>query len=189
MATRRNTVSIDLDALPQHHILKLSSLAASARARLGGKDAAAEKGEPSLYSSPVFQGYSLWLMPSGESLTYLKEVIASLASDAGTESFIPHLTVLAAIKDKPVEWLLEKLSDYERRLSHNFDDIYVPILDLHGLGGRDLFFQSIYAHPVMTKSIQMVNKLACEVFEREVSCAKVYIVSTISFFNDRCSSR
>jgi hypothetical protein len=55
----------------------------------------------------------------------------------------------------------------EKRLSHNFDDIFTPHLALNGLGARDLFFQCVYAHPVLTKSITGVNKVACEVFERE----------------------
>ena len=39
-------------------------------------------------------------------------------------------------------------------------------MDLHGLGARDLFFQCVYAHPVVTESIAAVNRLACDVFER-----------------------
>ena len=46
------------------------------------------------------------------------------------------------------------------------DDIFVPELRLNGLGARDLFFQCIYAHPVLTPSITGINKVACEVFER-----------------------
>jgi hypothetical protein len=55
----------------------------------------------------------------------------------------------------------------EKRLAHNFDDIFTPHLALHGLGARDLFFQCVYAHPVLTKSITGLNKVACEVFERD----------------------
>ena len=94
MATRRNTISLNLDALPALQIVKLQKIAAEARLRSSSKSKRGSgesgKGEevdvdddgaidgPSLYSSPVFQGYSLWLSPSGASLDFLKDVVKDL---------------------------------------------------------------------------------------------------------------
>ena len=69
--------------------------------------------------------------------------------------------------DLDEEELLAKMDLYEKRLAHNFDDIFVPQLHLHGLGAQNLFFQAVYIHPQITKSISAVNKLAVDVFERE----------------------
>ena len=149
MATRRNTVLINPVTLPTHAAKHV------------------EEGA-SLYSSPVFHGYSLWLLPSaGTDLEYMKSVIAHTAEELETEAFLPHLSVLAGMTDRSEEWLFEKMDMLEKRLSHNFDDIFTPHLALHGLGARDLFFQCVYAHPVLTKSITGLNKVACEVFERD----------------------
>eukprot|EP00518_Triparma_eleuthera_P002516 CAMPEP_0182466222 /NCGR_PEP_ID=MMETSP1319-20130603/11648_1 /TAXON_ID=172717 /ORGANISM="Bolidomonas pacifica, Strain RCC208" /LENGTH=256 /DNA_ID=CAMNT_0024666181 /DNA_START=51 /DNA_END=818 /DNA_ORIENTATION=+ len=148
MATRRNTTLLNPSDLP-------------------------EKAKPhvtegaSLYSSPVFHGYSMWLLPSaGSDTEFLSSIIEHTADDLNTDAFLPHLSVLAGINDRDEAWLLKRMEMLEQRLKHNFDDIFVPELRLNGLGARDLFFQCIYAHPVLTPSITGINKVACEVFER-----------------------
>ncbi|GMH88451.1 hypothetical protein TrST_g3926 [Triparma strigata] len=148
MATRRNTVQLEASKLPSHVKPHVSEGA-------------------SLYSSPVFHGYSMWLLPSqGEDCDFLASVIKHTADELSTDAFLPHLSVLAGINDRDEEWLLKRMEMLEQRLKHNFDDIFVPEMRLHGLGARDLFFQCVYAHPVLTKSITGINKVACEVFER-----------------------
>ena len=59
------------------------------------------------------------------------------------------------------------MQQFEVRMRHNFDDIFAPRLTLIGLGARDLFFQSIYAHPLITPSLLSLNKIACEIFEQK----------------------
>ena len=171
MATRRNTVVLDV-----------ASIATKWKSHL--------KEGATLYSSPVFHGYSLWLVPSDSSsypaLTYLKDVISHTAEDLDTSSFSPHLSVLAGMTDQTEEWLVDKMEQLESRLKHNFDDIFVPTLSLHGLGARDLFFQCVYAHPVITKSIIEVNKIACEVFE--VSAPVVVVVCRCCCLHEKCSA-
>jgi hypothetical protein len=155
MATRRNTVQLELATLPSttpEHLLFTPE----------GEE------PPSLYSSPVFHGYSLWLCPSaGEDDTFLKSVIAEQAAEIGTDAFPPHLTVVAAMHDLKLPELLKRMEMFEKRLGHNFDDIFVPTMHLHAFGARDLFFQCVYAHPVITKSISAINTLAVDVFDRE----------------------
>jgi hypothetical protein len=155
MASPHNTIELDTrnlpDCTPAHFLV-------------------APEGEkpPSLYSSPVFHGYSLWLCPSaGVDETFLSEVIADTASSLNTDSFPPHLTVVAAMNDFTEEELLAKMVMYEKRLSHNFDDIFVPQMNLRAMGSGELFFQSVYVHPKMTTSIAAVNRVACEIFNRE----------------------
>ncbi|GMI19341.1 hypothetical protein TeGR_g5790 [Tetraparma gracilis] len=162
MATRRNTAIL---APAPHRLSKQASAVLDLAA--AAAEAAAEAAPPSLYSSPVFHGYSLWLCPAGEDLAALSSLIQGTARRCGTAGFVPHLTVLAGMNDAPLGELLEKMDAFERRMKHNFDDLYVPEMDISGLGGRDLFFQSVYAVPAMTPTLATVNRTAVSVFGRE----------------------
>ena len=80
----------------------------------------------SLYSSPVFHGYSMWLLPSaGEDTEFLSSVIKHTADDLNTDAFLPHLSVLAGINDRDEEWLLKRMEMLEQRLKHNFGELSI----------------------------------------------------------------
>ncbi|GMI61770.1 hypothetical protein ScalyP_jg10182 [Parmales sp. scaly parma] len=55
---------------------------------------------------------------------------------------------------------------FEKRLHHNFDNIFVPCLALKDIDCKPLFFQSVFCHPDVSPSIIAINKLACDVFDR-----------------------
>jgi len=121
----------------------------------------------SLYSLPTFHGYSLWLCPSnGDDDKILSKVISDAATSLDTDPFPPHLSVIAAIHNIDQEQLLHLMDMFEKRLHHNFDNIFVPCLALKDIDCKPLFFQSVFCHPDVSPSIIAINKLACDVFDR-----------------------
>ena len=87
MATRRNTVLIDPNPIPDYKLPDDLKTAASPAPQ-------------SLYASPIFHGHSLWLCPSaGDDAAFLENVIKETADSLKTEAFLPHLSVVAGIND------------------------------------------------------------------------------------------
>jgi hypothetical protein len=87
MATRRNTAIL---APAPHRLSKQASAVLDLAA--AAAEAAAEAAPPSLYSSPVFHGYSLWLCPAGEDLAALSSLIQARFSTPARAARLESLT-------------------------------------------------------------------------------------------------
>lgn len=81
--------------------------------------------------------HSIWLMPCAEDLALFDDVVGRLAARFGTESFIPHLT------------LVEDMPRSAEDLAGVLDGAFAgePRLEaaIEGIGGGPSFFRSLYA--------------------------------------------
>ncbi len=82
------------------------------------------------------KGFSLWLMPAGEVVRKLEDIIGNLAGRYGSPKFPPHITLLGA-----VECNMEKALEVSGGLSKRIGRI---ALELDGIGMTDSYFRSLF---------------------------------------------
>jgi 2'-5' RNA ligase len=84
------------------------------------------------------KGTSLWLMPDGVVGARLAETVARLASRFGTESFAPHVTLLAALPGAE--------SDVVDRSAGLASTLAPFRVHLGGVDGREEHFRCLFVH-------------------------------------------
>lgn len=124
------------------------------------------------YKSSSFIGHSLWLVPSGESKQQLQDLIDEVASELGTRSFLPHVTLVAALMG-PIEEILATTKSLASQLDpYDFywwsDDDDTAIHD-HPIGYRDAFFQCVFARLQKSETVMAANTLAKNAFPERLS--------------------
>mmetsp|Transcript_12352 Transcript_12352/g.18984 ORF Transcript_12352/g.18984 Transcript_12352/m.18984 type:complete len:193 (-) Transcript_12352:242-820(-) len=114
------------------------------------------------YKSSSFIGHSLWLCPSeGPSKDAYSAIIADTASKLDTFSYLPHVTLVAAI--------MTDVDDVVRRTKELAQDLAPYELELDTLGGRDAYFQCVYARLKQTPTVMQANAKARQVFPERQS--------------------
>lgn len=124
------------------------------------------------YKSSSFIGHSLWMVPTGDSLTQMQALVNEIGNKVGTRSFLPHITLVAALMGPIDEILattkllasqLEPYSFYWRRDNETSGDDEMPI------GFKDAYFQCVFAQLQLSKDVMEANALARRCFPERSS--------------------
>lgn len=83
--------------------------------------------------------YSLWAVPSNESLTILQDLVDHLARENDAPAFIPHLTVVANIFASPQERM-----EIEKKIKELTSNIESFTASLTAFDFKDEEFRSLY---------------------------------------------
>ncbi len=102
------------------------------------------------------RGFSLWLMPDGESLGRLTTVVGRLAARLGTPAFAPHVTLLAGLAGEEADLVAraEALATRLARLG----------VELAEVEGRDEYFRCLYVRAEPAASLRARHGRAAAAF-------------------------
>lgn len=103
-------------------------------------------------------GFSLWLMPEGESYESLTALVSGLAIRLGTPVFVPHVTLLAGLPGEEAD-LLPRAEALAARLPR----LRVPLREI---AGRDEYFRNLYVRADPAMSLRAAHGRAAEAFGR-----------------------
>ena len=114
------------------------------------------------YKSSSFVGHSLWMCPKrGAAREAYSAIIAETSSRLGTFRFLPHITLVAAMKTgaedvvERTRVLAEKLAPYE--------------FEFDAISQRDAYFQCVFAKMKASEEVVGANRLARTVFSERSS--------------------
>jgi len=102
------------------------------------------------------EGYSIWLMPSGEIYDKLAEIISQLSKKYSTPNFEPHLTLLGNLIG-PEEDLISKTSKIAKQLKP-FE------IKLKRADYLDEYFKCLFIRAGKTKEVVEANNITREIF-------------------------
>jgi hypothetical protein len=108
---------------------------------------------------PRGRGFSLWLMPEGETRGRLEALIGRLAARFGTPTFPPHVTLLPGIEGRSEEDVL----DATRVLSATMRPFPVR---LQALESRDEPFRCLFARAAADEGLLCAHREAARAFGR-----------------------
>ncbi len=103
------------------------------------------------------RGFSLWLVPGGDSLERLTALIAGLAARLGTPSFLPHITLIPGLVGDEAA-LADRTEASAGRLS-------APRVQLGPLEATDEYFRCLYLKAEPAAALRALHLRAAEAFE------------------------
>ncbi len=104
-------------------------------------------------------GYSLWLMPSGDAYNKLKELAFQLSEKNSSPNFEPHVTLLGDIFLSEEE-ILDKTSKLATL-------IQPFVVSLNKVDYLDEYFRCLFIRAQETKDLAEANVKAREIFNRQ----------------------
>lgn len=105
------------------------------------------------------EGYSILLMPEGETFKRYAKVIGDLSQRHGTPNFEPHVTLLGGIPST-----LSK-DQVEVRVQQVASSLLPFDIILSGYGMEDFYFRALFLFAIRTPSLTTANKRAQEIFQ------------------------
>jgi len=109
------------------------------------------------YKSSRFVGYSLWMVPSGATLNVYDDIVGATALELDTFHFLPHITLVAALTQRPVEEIVER--------TRHLASLLTPYeFELDDLSQKDAYFQCVFATMKKTQQVIHANQVARQVF-------------------------
>ena len=103
------------------------------------------------------KGYSLWLMPTGETYDRLSGLIGRLAREYGAPLFEPHVTLIGEVVQSEQDVLrkVEQLASGQKPFT----------IKLNKVDYQDFYFRTLFARADKTNPLQALHDRAKEVFE------------------------
>jgi len=102
--------------------------------------------------------YSLWIVPKGKSLDVLQSLVSSLAIEYGSNSFTPHITLVAGLSASEAEY---------SGMTHRIQQLTVKLSNftvaLYGYGFMDEEHRCLYLH-ASGSELSAVYQTASELF-------------------------
>ena len=108
---------------------------------------------------PKVKGYSLWLMPEGETYRSFQALIARLAKQHDSPAFEPHMTLIGQVTG-PEEEVTAKTAE----LAKSIDPYEIR---LNSVGRLDEYFRCLFIHAKESKAVIAANLKARQIFGRE----------------------
>lgn len=108
----------------------------------------------------VSKGYTLWLIPKGESYDKFAGLIKKLANEYGGPIFVPHVTLLGDIK------LTE--SEMIKRTSQLVKSQKAYSISLGKIAYEDYFFRTLIVLAEVIEQLQNLHDLAKKIFEMNI---------------------
>jgi hypothetical protein len=108
------------------------------------------------YQSSSFIGYSLWMIPTGDSFEMYSNIIRNTAAELGTFEYIPHITLVGAI--------LSDVNDVITKTKELASNLAPFQFEFTTVSHREAFFQCVYAMFERTDEVVAANLLAREFF-------------------------
>ena len=102
------------------------------------------------------RGFSLWLMPEGESVVRLSALIAELAARLGTPRFPPHVTLIPGLVGDEAD-----LAGRTVELSRRLPSLRVRLGPVEATGD---YFRCLYLRAEPVAALRAAHSLAAEVF-------------------------
>jgi len=108
----------------------------------------------------ILHGYSLWLMPKGETYKHFFRLIMKLVKEHKSPLFAPHVTLLGMLKDQNEETVLQKVAtvaDSHTRFS----------LTLEEIGFEEFFYRALFIRAKKTPELLSLNQNTREAFDMQ----------------------